>query len=92
MTKGYGMKKQKNEPQLLKLALEIGLGYAKKRGFDLPQQGVSEKYKVECIYRLLIQDKLIVPLPEEKEDGPNMRHRLVIWITGKLPKDHPLLN
>ena len=86
------MKKHKNETQLLKLALEIGIGYAAKRGYNDIGQYVTEKEKVECIYRLLVQDKLIVPLPEDKEDGPNMKHRLVIWISGKLPKEHPLLN
>ena len=86
------MKKHKNEPQLLKMALEIGLAYAQKRGFSLPEKGFSEKDKVECIYRLLVQDQLIGPLPEDKEDGPNMRHRLVMWISNKLPKEHPLLN
>lgn len=86
------MKKHKNETQLLKLALEIGMGYAAKRGYSNGDQNISEKEKVECIYRLLVQDKLIVPLPEDKADGPNMKHRLVIWISGKLPKEHSLLN
>lgn len=85
------MKKHKNENQLLKLALEIGLGYAVKRGYSSLDK-IGEKEKVECIYRLLVQDKLIVPLPEDKEDGPNMKHRLVMWIISKLPKEHPLLN
>lgn len=86
------MKKHKNETQLLKLALEIGLGYAAKRGYSNMGQNIPEKEKVECIYRLLVQDKLIGPLPEDKENGPNMKHRLVLWITSKLPKEHPLLN
>lgn len=86
------MKKHKHEAQLLKTALDIGLGYAKKRGFSVPEKGFSEKDKVECVYRLLVQDQLIVPLPEDKQDGPNMRHRLVVWISSKLPKDHVLLN
>ena len=51
------MKKHKNEPQLLKLAIKIGQGYAVKRGFTSFEQGTSEREKVECIYRLLIQDK-----------------------------------
>ncbi|HDS1201329.1 TPA: DUF5062 family protein [Shewanella algae] len=85
------MKKHKNEAALLKLALEIGLGYSLKRGFAPLGDKVPEKEKVECVYRLLVQDKLIGPLPSDKEDGPNMKHRLVMWISGKLPKGHPLL-
>ncbi|MGL5360079.1 MAG: DUF5062 family protein [Shewanella sp.] len=85
------MKVAKNEAQLLKFALEIGLGYAKKRGFDEFARGVSPKDKVECIYRLLVTDNLIQPLAKDKEDGPNMKHKLVLWISRQLPADHPLL-
>ena len=43
------MKQGKHDPQLLKLAMEIGVGYAKKRGFDDFGKGISPKDKVECI-------------------------------------------
>lgn len=85
------MKPHKHEAQLLKLALEIGIGYAKKRGFDDFDKGVSPKDKVECIYRLLVTDNLIQPLAKDKEDGPNMKHKLVLWIIRHLPESHPLL-
>ncbi|WP_108648964.1 DUF5062 family protein [Dongshaea marina] len=85
------MKKYKNEAKLLKEALKIGEMYAKSRGFTTFGVGTSDKDKVECIYRLLVQDKLLVPLAEDKENGVNMRHRLAIWIANKLPEDHPLL-
>ncbi|MCE9684876.1 DUF5062 family protein [Shewanella sp. AS16] len=86
------MKQMKHEPQLLKLALEIGVGYAKKRGFADFDKGVSPKDKVECIYRLLVNDNLIQPLAKDKEDGPNMKHKLILWISRQLPAEHPLLN
>ncbi len=86
------MKKQRNEPQLLKLAIQIGQGYAVKRGFASFEGGTSEREKVECIYRLLVQDKLVQPLAKDKEDGLNMKHKLVLWITKQLPEEHPLLN
>ena len=85
------MKSHKNDVQLLKFAQEIGIGYAKKRGFDDFERGVSPKDKVECIYRLLVTDNLIQPLAKDKEDGPNMKHKLILWITRQLPADHPLL-
>ncbi|NRA82375.1 MAG: DUF5062 family protein [Gammaproteobacteria bacterium] len=85
------MKKHKNEDKLFKLAMELGGGYAKKRGFSDFDKGVSNKDKVECIYRLLVSDKLIKPLPEDKEDGPNIKHRLVLWIVSQLPETHALL-
>ncbi|MEI6860190.1 MAG: DUF5062 family protein [Shewanella sp.] len=86
------MKQGKHDPQLLKLAMEIGVGYAKKRGFNDFGKGISPRDKVECIYRLLVTDKLIQPLAVDKEDGPNMKHKLILWIRRQLPESHKLLN
>jgi hypothetical protein len=85
------MKKHKNEDKLLKLAMGLGGAYAKKRGYANFDKGISNKDKVECIYRLLVDDKLIKPLPQDKEDGPNIKHRLVLWIISQLPATHELL-
>ena len=41
--------------------------------------------KIEYIYRLLVHDKLISPLPEEQVSQQTMR------VARQLPKDHPLL-
>jgi hypothetical protein len=46
---------------------------------------------VEVLYRLLVHDKLIQPLPENEENGPKMKHKLALWISRQLPEDHPLL-
>lgn len=86
------IKKIKNEPQLLKKALELGERYAIKRGFHRFDNGVSPKDKVECIYRLLARDQLITPLAKDQENGPNMKHKLVLWIIRHLPEDDPLLH
>ncbi|MCG7532710.1 DUF5062 family protein [Psychrobium sp. MM17-31] len=85
------MKKHKNEDKLLKLALQLGKAYATKRGYGGLEKAESNKDKVEAIYRLLVHDKLISPLPEDKEDGPNLKHRLVLWIISQLPENHELL-
>lgn len=85
------MKKIKNESQLLQHALKLGSAYALQRqyvGFD---STTSAKDKQECIYRLLVQDKLISPLAKDQEDAANIRHKLVLWIIKHLPADHPLL-
>ncbi|MFT5674198.1 MAG: hypothetical protein ACI808_000105, partial [Paraglaciecola sp.] len=47
--------------------------------------------KVECIYRLLVNDKMVTPLPTGKEDLLSMKHKLAIWLRNKLPEDHPLM-
>ncbi len=85
------IKKLKHEAQLQKKALDLGLLYAKQRGFDTTQmKGLSHPEKVECIYRLLVQDQLIIPLPADQEDGKRMKHKLALWLLKRLPEDHPL--
>jgi hypothetical protein len=85
------MTKLKNEAQLLKKAIGVAENYAKLRGFTGFAATESAKDKVECLYRLLVKDKLIVPLPPDQETGQNMRHRLALWLARQLPEDHPLL-
>ena len=47
--------------------------------------------KVEFIYKVLVEDKLIQPLAKDQISDPNMRHKLALWISRQLPADHPLL-
>jgi hypothetical protein len=85
------MKKVKNETALLKKALVIAEGYALKRGYKAFSPNDSAKQKIESLYRLLVHDKLISPLPQHKEDLASLKHRLVMWISSQLPDDHELL-
>ncbi|PSU27267.1 DUF5062 domain-containing protein [Photobacterium phosphoreum] len=85
------MKKHKNEAKLLKKALELGFAFAQKQGFNDLDRGVGSTDRVECIYRLLVQCKQITPLAVDKEDGVNMKHKLVLWIIRLLPENHELL-
>lgn len=85
------IKKVKNEKELLKKALEVGQAYAKNVGYPPFKPTDSAKVKIECIYRLLVNDKLIVPLPEDQESNINMGHKLAVWLSHKLPDNHPLL-
>lgn len=84
-------KKIKNQNDLLRKALEVGEIYARKRGYKSFSATDSHKQKIESIYRLLVNDKLIQPIPEDQENELNFKHRLVVWISHQLPKDHPLL-
>lgn len=85
------MKKIKNETALLKKAIAVAEHYAKTRGYKGFSPTDSVKQKVESLYRLLVHDKLIPPLPENKEDLASLKHRLVVWIMKQLPADHELL-
>ena len=85
------MKKLKNEPQLVKEAIRVGVKYGEDRGVVEFEATDSAQEKIEYIYRLLVHDKQIQPLPEDQVSQKSMRHRLAIWVSKKLPKDHPLL-
>jgi hypothetical protein len=84
------MKKLKNEKQLLKEAIRVGMRYAEKRGAAKFEATDSHQLKIEYLYRLLVHDKQIQPLPRDQENEPAMRHKLAIWISKLLPDDHPL--
>ena len=84
-------KKVKNQNDLLRKALEVGEIYAKKRGYKSFGATDSHKHKIEAIYRLLVNDRLIQPLPEDQENELNFKNRLVSWIKNQLPDNHPLL-
>ena len=85
------MNKLKNESELVKEALRIGAVYAKKRAYGEIENQDSHKLKVEFIYRVLVEDKLIQPLAKDQISQPNMAHKLALWVSRQLPADHPLL-
>jgi hypothetical protein len=85
------MKKIKNEAELVKGAITAGVKYAEKRGAAVFEPTDSASEKILFIYRLLVHDKLIQPLPEDQVSQLSMKHKLAIWYSKQLPKDHPLL-
>lgn len=88
---GHRMKKLKNEAGLIKEAIRQGSIYVKERGAGEIEDSDPAKLKIEFIYRLLVHDGIIQPLPHDKLDALNMRHRLAMWISKKLPEGHELL-
>ncbi|MDH3533766.1 MAG: DUF5062 family protein [Gammaproteobacteria bacterium] len=84
-------KKLKNEKGLLREALQLVMDDAVKRGIVEFEATDSHDLKIQYAYRLLIHDKEIAPLPKAQETMPNIRHRLAMWVTHKLPADHELL-
>lgn len=84
-------KKLKHEAELVKEAIRVGMTYAEGRGVVQFEATDSAAEKIEYIYRLLVHDKKIQPMPEEQVSQKSMRHRLAIWVSKTLPADHPLL-
>ena len=85
------MKKIKHEAELIKAAILAGMKYGEERGAVIFEPTDSASEKILFIYRLLVHDKLIQPLPEDQVSQQSMRHKLAIWYSKQLPKDHPLL-
>jgi hypothetical protein len=73
------MKKLKNEKEMLKKAIEAGVKYGEARGAVEFEPTDSASEKIEYIYRLLVHDKIIQPLPEDQISQQSMKHRLAIW-------------
>lgn len=86
-----GMKKLKHESELVKGAILAGMKYGEDRGAVVFEPTDSASEKILFIYRLLVHDKLIQPLPEDQVSQQTMRHKLAIWYSKQLPPDHPLL-
>ncbi len=73
------MKKLKNEKELVKKAIAIGCEYGEKRGAVEWEPTDSATEKLEYIYRLLVHDKLLTPIPEDQVSQQSIRHKLAIW-------------
>jgi len=78
------MKKLKNEAELFKLALAYGVKYAESRGAVEFEPTDSASDKALYVYRLLVHDKLIAPMPEEQVAEKTIRHRLATWYAGRM--------
>jgi hypothetical protein len=85
------MKKRKHEAELFKAALLAGVQYAEGRKAVEFEKTDSAAQKALYVYRLLVHDKLISPMPEEQVSEQTVRHRLAAWYAHQLPAGHPLL-
>jgi hypothetical protein len=52
----------------------------------------SASDKALYVYRLLVHDKVIAPMPEQQVSEKAIRHRLALWYAHQLPAEHPLLS
>lgn len=73
------MTKLKNEKELVKKAIALGVEYGEKRGVVEFEATDSANDKLEYIYRLFVHDGVIQPLPEEQVSQKAIQHRLAMW-------------
>lgn len=85
------MRKFKHEAKLFKAALLAGIQYAEGRKAVEFESTDSASDKALYVYRLLVHDKLISPMPEEQVGEKTVRHRLATWYAHQLPPGHELL-
>src|ERR1700689_1212516 len=89
-SRGLQLKKLRHEAELFKAALLAGVQYAEGRGAVEFEATDSASDKALYVYRLLVHDKVIAPMPEEQVSEKTIRHRLATWYAHQLPKGHPL--
>jgi len=73
------MKKLKNEKELVKKAIAEGMKYGEERGVVEFEATDSATEKIEYIYRLLVHDEVIQPIPYDQLSQLSMKHRLAMW-------------
>lgn len=73
------MKKLKNEKELVKKAILEGVKYGESRGVVEFEPTDSANDKILYIYRLLVHDKVIQPIPEDQVSQKSMKHKIAIW-------------
>ena len=82
--------KPKQSAGLFKAALRAGIRYAEGRGAVEFEPTDSASDKALYVYRLLVHDKIIAPMPENQVAEKTVRDRLASWY-AHLPAGHPLL-
>jgi len=85
-------KRLKHEAELFKAALIAGVEYAERRKAVEFEPTDSASSKALYVYRLLVHDKVISPMPEDQVGEKTIRHRLAAWYAHQLPEGHPLLD
>ncbi|MEH6585566.1 MAG: DUF5062 family protein [Halioglobus sp.] len=73
------MKKLKNEKEMVKKAIAAGVKYGEERGVVEFEPTDSAADKIEYIYRLLVHDNVIQPIPQDQISQLSMKHRLAMW-------------
>ena len=80
------MKKLKDEKELVKKGILLGMSYAEKRGAAKFEATDSASEKVEYVYRLFVHDKIIQALPEDQVTQKSMQHKTAIWASKQIKK------
>ena len=64
---------------MVKKAIAEGVKYGEDRGVVEFEPTDSADDKLLYIYRLLVHDKMIQPIPEDQVSQKSIKHKLAIW-------------
>ncbi len=64
---------------MVKKAIAEGVKYGEDRGAVEFEPTDSADEKLLYIYRLLVHDKMIQPIPEDQVSQKSIKHKLAIW-------------
>ena len=64
---------------MVKKAIAEGVKYGEDRGVVEFEPTDSADEKLLYIYRLLVHDKMIQPIPEDQVSQKSLKHKLAIW-------------
>lgn len=64
---------------MIRKAIEEGVKYGEKRAVVEFEATDSADDKILYIYRLLVHDQVIQPIPEDQVSIKSIRHKLAIW-------------
>ena len=78
------MSKPKFDPDKFKDAIKFGTVYIEKRGLPAFDDQISAEQKARIIYKQLVRDQQIQPLPQNEDTLPKIKHKLALWITKVL--------
>ena len=85
------MKKIKNESELIKAAIAAGMRYCEARGVVKFESTDSAYEKTLYVYRQMVRDKLIHPLPEDQVSIKSVQHKLALWYAKQPSAGHPIV-
>ncbi|KAB2826047.1 DUF5062 family protein [Aliivibrio finisterrensis] len=79
---------KKDEDKLFKKALELGCKLSEMQGYHIVDKSLPQPVIAKAVYLFLVQVRLLSPLPLDKTNGPNIKHRLAIWMKRNIDSAH----
>jgi uncharacterized protein DUF5062 len=77
--------------ELFMAALAAAMKYAEERSAVVFKPTDSTGDRLFYLYRLLVHDEQLPPVPEDQVSEESLRHRLELWYRNQLASNDPLV-